>query len=523
MCSSWTSRRAGSHAVSRKRCFTAVLAGLTLWVSPLPALCQTQAAIQGGPQTLEKPPKLPVRSMIDTLEERWQRACDQLAKRELISLDQAIRTGLLNNPILSKTYADIEAAQWRAIAVRREWYPALSANNAANPPWSLSTRSSTGNQTVGSKPSSYTSTEKFDTGPRLRLDWSFLDPTRTPRLKSDLSLVNAQQLLFDVSARNLILDIQEAYYRLQEARELREDYTRIYALTRTQIAKAQRLRRAGSGTKGDIDQLRSQLLQQLTQLTQIYEQELIAANQLAYTLSLPPGQLLLPSERLTPVPAWSSPLQPTIDEALALREEIQANLANANSFGWLSRSRLSLYLPALRLLAQSQMNTSSSSSLTTGSETSWSETNSAQLDNAVGLSLNWLMFDGGRVAADASQLSQQALASRSQADVTRLLVTLQVQNSYATFTSNQMVIDIAREQLVTSRATVEYTARYYDGSTIDATTYIQNIQNYLNAARSYKASVKDFNIAVAGLYRYSARWPANTQVELKERVQAAKK
>ena len=85
-----------------------------------------------------------------------------------------------------------------------------------------------------------------------------------------------------------------------------------------------------------------------------------------------------------------------------------------------------------------------------------------------------------------------------------------------------MVIDMAREQLVIARATVDYTARNYNGSTIDATTFIQNIQNYLNAARSYKASVKDFNIAVAGLYRYSARWPANTQVELQDRVQAVK-
>jgi outer membrane protein TolC len=509
--------------VSRSRLFSVALAGLALSIAPLSAESQTRSLAGAGSPPLEKPPELPVRSMIETLEERWQQACDQLAKRELISLDQAIRTGLLNNPVLSKTYADIQAAQWRAIAVRREWYPSLTANNPVTPPWALSTEVSNGNQAAGNAPSTYTSTEKFYTSPRLRLEWSFLDPTRTPRLKSDLALVNAQQLLFDVSARNLILDIQEAYYRLQEARELREDYTRIYQLTRAQIKKAQRLRRAGSGSKGDIDQLRAQLLQQLTQLTQIYEQELIAANQLAYTLSLNPGTLLLPSERLLPVQRWRTPLQPTIDEALALREEIKANLASADSFGWLSRARLSLYLPAVGLLGQSQMTTTSSSSLNTGPETTWNQNNSAQLANALGLGFNWLMFDGGRRSADASVLNQQALASRSQADVTRLLVTLQVQNSYATFSSNEMVIDMARVQLVIARATVDYTARNYNGSTIDATTFIQNIQNYLNAARNYKASVKDFNIAVASLYRYSARWPANTQVELQDRLQPARK
>jgi len=504
--------------VRAKIIFTAALAGLAIGAPALPV--HSQSSLGSNPP-LNQPPVLPMRSMIDTLEARWNRACDQLAKRDLISLKQAIRMGLLNNPILSKTYADIQAAEWRATAVRREWYPSLTANNPVTPPWSLATETTSSNQSGGDAPNSYASTQRFYTSPRVRLEWSFLDPSRMPRLKANLALANVQQLLFDISARNLILDIQEAYYRLQEARELREDYARIYKLTKAQIAIAQRLRRAGNGSQGDIDQLRSQLLQQLTQLTQIYEQELIAANQLAYTLSLSPGTLLLPSERLLPVAPWKETLQPTIEEALALREEIRANLASADSFGWLSRARLNLYLPAVGLLAQSQMTTNSSSSLNTDSQTTTTVNNSAQLSNAVGLSFSWLLFDGGRNSADASVLHQQYLAYRSQADMTRLLVTLQVQNSFATFSSNEMVIDMAREQLVVSRATVEYTARIYDGSTIDATTFIQNIQNYINAAKSYKASVKQYNIAIASLYRHTARWPENALSDLQQRLKGS--
>ena len=456
--------------------------------------------------------------MIDVLQERWERACSQLQDRELISLDQAIRTGLLNNPILSKTFADIQASQWQAIAVRREWYPSLTANNPVTPPWSLAIGSSSGNQSTNSSAKTYTTTDSLSTSPRIRLEWSFLDPTRTPRLKSNLALVNAQQLLFDVSARNLILDIQQAYYDLQEKRELREDYTRIYHITQDQISTAQALRRSGRGNKGDIDQLRSQLLEQLTELIQIYEQELIAANQLAYTLSLSPGKLLLPSERLEPVTGWSTPLQSTIDEALSLREEIKANLASADSFGWLSRARLSQYLPSVSVLGQSQLTTNSQSQVNTSSQSTWSASDSAHLSNSIGIGFNWLLFNGGRDTANATALSQEAQASRYQADISRLLVTLQVQNSYATFTSNQMVTDTAKEQLVTARATVDFTTRNYNGSTIAATTFIQNIQNYLSAARSYKASVRNYNIAVASLYRYSARWPSNALSDLKTRT-----
>jgi len=42
---------------------------------------------------------------------------------------------------------------------------------------------------------------------------------------------------------------------------------------------------------------------------------------------------------------------------------------------------------------------------------------------------------------------------------------------------------------------------------MNATTYIQIMQNYVNAVRSYKSSVKNFNIAVDSLYRNSAQLP----------------
>ena len=52
---------------------------------------------------------------------------------------------------------------------------------------------------------------------------------------------------------------------------------------------------------------------------------------------------------------------------------------------------------------------------------------------------------------------------------------------------------------------------------------VQTLTQAINAANAYATTLRTYNTAVARLYRYSARWPANTQVELQERVQAAKK
>jgi len=457
--------------------------------------------------------------MIELLEARWKRACETLEVRKPVSLDEAIKTGLLNNPILSKAYAELQSSQWQVIAVRREWFPFLYSDNPSNAPWALTTETTSGNQSDSKTPLSTTQTTRFYTSPRVRLQWSFLDPTRTPRLKSNLALSQSQQLLFDISARDLVLDIQTAYFALQEARELREDYSRIYELTRSQLQRARSLRRVGVGSKGDLDQLRSQLLQQLTQLIQIFEQELIAANQLAYTLSLEPGTLLTPSERLRPLPEWGSPLQPTIQEALALREEIRSSLARADSSAWLSRARLNRYLPLASILGQSQVTTSAlgSNTMAYGSS-SWNQQNSNYLSNAVGLNFYWLLFDGGIAAADSANQGYASESNRAQADVWKYMVTLQVQNSHAAYIANRMVIDTSLEQLRSARQTADYTSRNYNGTTIDATTYIQNIQNYLSAARSYKASVKGYNIAVSSLYRYSARWPMSSLANLNQRL-----
>ena len=56
--------------------------------------------------------------------------------------------------------------------------------------------------------------------PEVQLQWTFFDPGRTPRTKASLASLQASRLLFDISARNLILNIQQSYAELQKQRDL---------------------------------------------------------------------------------------------------------------------------------------------------------------------------------------------------------------------------------------------------------------------------------------------------------------
>jgi len=497
-------------------------APLRLWLLVLVPLVMAQApSVWPGQLTREE---MQQRQMIQMLEQRWQLACEELKRtNQKVSLQEAVDIGLKNNPVLSTTYANWQATEWQAKAIRREWYPSLTADNPNPDAIAYRHLNRTVTTTSGDTTTSTTSNQNiFYTAPRLQLNWTFLDASRTPRLKASIATIRSRQLLFDVSARNLLLDIQTAYYQLQQLRELRLSYAAIYELTRQQIRIAIAKRKSGLGSQGDVDQLRSQLLQQLIQLIQLYEQETTATNQLAYVMSLKPGDLVSPADQLSPAGGWELPLQATIDQALQLREEIKANLAEAESFGWSSVSQLNRYLPSASVFGQSQYSSQATSSISNGASSGSSSVNQFDLRNDIGLSFSWLLVDGGIDVARARSLQQQSLASQADAEQERFRVALQVENSYATYRASSMVVDTARLQVKQARKTVDFAIKAYNGSSTDATTFIQNIQNYLNAENSYSQSVRRYNTAVAALYRYSALWPQSAVNPLSVRLSELK-
>jgi outer membrane protein TolC len=463
---------------------------------PLPGALRLQ---NSSPESL--------RFQLQTLEARWKALCDQYDRRPQVSLLKALEIGLSSNPVLAQNFAEISAAEWTTTAVRREWFPALYFTQPNNAPWAAAVATQNGNQSTSTTSSEYQKVQQFYTSPRLTMRWTFLDPTRVPRLGADLSTLQSKRLLFDVSVRNLILDIQESYYSLQEARELRGLYNHLFALTHAQLRRAQQFRAKGVDNQGDVSQLRAQLLAQLIQMIELFQQEITAANSLSSNMSLPPGVLNSPADQLVPVQAWATPLQITIDGALQMREEIRANLAQSQSYSWKSLALMQRYLPQIALMGQSQMATNDQLQLSSGSGRGFSSSSSANLRNSLGLTFNWLMYDGGIDSANASALRQQAASSDAAAASSRLAVTLEIQDNYASFLTNQIIIDTARDQVYAARDALADATRNYNGTTMNATTYIQIMQNYANAVRNYKASVKRFNIAVDSLYRNSAQLP----------------
>jgi len=111
---------------------------------------------------------------------------DHLERRaRRLSLLEAIRLGLQQNPVLAEGYAQLQQSQWQAIAIRREAIPNLQLSN--DDPGLLGWRRETDRD--GSL-TNQTRTSRFLL-PKIQLQWTFFDLTRTPRVRAQQATTQA--------------------------------------------------------------------------------------------------------------------------------------------------------------------------------------------------------------------------------------------------------------------------------------------------------------------------------------------
>ncbi len=482
-------------------------------ISPV-AVAQTPYRLNGliAPQVVSDP-------LAARLEEQLRTLREQLRSRSRqTNLEQAMEAGLLNNPDLARAYALIQGQQWNLISVRRQWYPSLIANSDEVPGQAFSTTVQSG------QGPSNTTTYRNSTGKtaRLLLSWTFFNSSRGANINAASESLKRQQLLFDVSARQLVLDIQTAYFNLQEQALLIEAYEDILASTTRQVRTTEAQFNSGLNSIADVEQIRTQQLSTLTILINAYRQLIDAASLLAQTMALPPGTLALPSTELMPLGRWDEPLQTTIDQALALREEIQASLAAAASASWSATALFNNYWPRFSLGTFGRY---ADQNATIGLPGAAATSANRQLnwEGGVSIGFNWTLFDGGVDAARAEQSLATARAEKDRAEQQRLQVSREVEQSYSNYLTSLLAQESTQAQARAARvAAVAVQERFAVGVT-DMASVVQTLNEAIRAASAYASAVRTYNTAVADLYRSSARWPSGSQPLLQQRVDQLKK
>jgi outer membrane protein TolC len=439
-----------------------------------------------------------------------------------VNLAAAIEQSLLKNPELAQAYSQIQQGQWNLIAVRRQWYPTLSAfsSGPANGLWGYGGSTSRIYQITQDTTTNITQTKEQDGGGAgLSLGWTFFDPSRGPQINAASESLRSQELLFNVAARNLVLQTQLAYFNLQEQCQLISSYEEILAATTAQANQAEALFNAGDASLADVAQIRTQQFQTLSLLISVYLAAIDASATLAQAMALPPGKLVKPDDQLAQYGQWGLALNDTIQQAQALREEIQSSLALANNSGWRASALLNRYWPRFSLLVNGSYayNESSSTTRQLGDSLFQAQRNS-NWDGAVGVGFNWSIFDGGIAAAEAqaNRASQRQFAD--QAAVQQLQVSREVEQSYARYEASRLSLLSTREQVASARQAATAIRERFNVGYADTTSVVQTLNQVIDATNAYARSQREYNSAIASLHRSSATWPANTENILGKRI-----
>jgi len=443
------------------------------------------------------------------------------ARSKSFTLSQALEMGLLNSPQLAATYAEIQGQQWNLVAVRRQWYPTLSASSE---PFVPGRRFGSSNSTFrdGAQVDDNSATTATNIG--LTVGWTFFDPSRGSSINAASENLKRQQLLFDVSARNLVLEIQQVYYSLQEQRLLIEAYADILKATTRQVQTTEAQFNNGLINIADVEQIRTQQFATLSTLINAYRQFIDASSRLAQVIAMPPGALVTPSDGLQALGDWPEALRPTIEQALNLRKEIKASLAEAASARWSATALFNTYWPRFSLGANGQygnINNDQTQSSQQGNVTT--NTRITNWSGGFGLGFTWQFFDGGINAAQSEV--QKALGRRAsdQAALDRLIVTREVEQAYTAYKTSQLAMKSSEAQVTSARAAAAAVRARFDVGVSDMSSLVVALNQAINAASNYASSVRDYNGSIAALFRSSARWPANTQPLLNQRVVTLRK
>ena len=385
---------------------------------------------------------------------------------ELIDLAES------NNP---ETHVAWQRARSQAANLgiaRSELYPTLAAAALAESVRSevyLGTRFF--RQTVGD----------FQVG--LDLNYTVFDfGARAGRISAAKAQLLAANFAFNDSHRNVIYQVEQAYYQLLNASGQEQAAQASLANAQTVQQAAEARLDHGLATLPDVLEARSATAEAEYNLQAVIGQEQIAQGDLATALgtSATVTVHVQPLDQL-PIPdSVNDSVEQGIDRALAQRPDLMQQLAELRSANARLKEARSAYYPTLSL----NVNPVGQSLYGSQQTLPWSHT--ADLTGAASLTLTWDVFDGGARKNRVRQSEAEVHGAESQAQVIRDQISDQVWAAYSN-------LNTAFRQRASAIALLEAASRSYDAA-LESYNYGLRNQLDVTAAQQTLAQARSTDV-----------------------------
>ena len=482
----------------------------------------------------------------ETIEELEKIRLNAESRSKKYTLDEALRFTLQNNPAINAAYKSVQSKQWSAISDKRLWWPTIMGAGPFGDMTTIPTHPTLGQRFTSRKgktrgsgmnmmastpqlgpygtvnnpidSNSYAAVDSFN--PALIARWTFFDLARGQKINASTEAAKAEELLFNMTVRNTVLDLHMKYYDLFAKRNLLLSLEEDYNANLTQLKTLQNSQSANSLEKENaIAQAKATLYIQLDELIQAYSDFIKSAAGAAKVMGLPIGQLMQPSDSFSmkPMDPWQMTIDETIEHALQHREEIKLAKTISKSQNYLATSLIYSYLPKISIVGYgSYSNENGILDFSQGTEKDFGTYRSGWEGN-VGLMVSWML--DGTLAAKSKSLRYASMQQHQKAKDTENLAAEQISSTYADYITAKLSLKTAK-QAYTNALNARTTTQQIATST--ATDYSSSAQGVSSAAKKYAGAIFKYNAALSMLYRFSAIWPSGVSEELNSVVNILK-
>ena len=443
---------------------------------------------------------------------------DQVRIRELrpITLAEAEQLAEVNSPNLKAVALQVQQAKSSLRASISRWYPTLDLRANGLPQYlSSENRSFESNGTELTNPlNSLTDSQQDEATQRTtesqrtsqvtsanfsaQLRWNLIDPARVPEISAARDNFERVRDSYLIALRDLRLTVATAYFTLQRFDESVNVGKQSVVSSLISLRDARARYQAGVATKLEVLEAETQLARDKDILTDSLSAQVKARRALARITDLPQDVTPTAASPSRIIGVWNPSLQESIIAAYAFREELDQFILDISINNSNANAALAAVQPVLGIYNNF---TTQSFERQQYQDSRTRDLNGWSVDNAVGLSATWNIFDGGRARAEYRRNKQRAEESAYNFSNQRGVIRFQVEEGFYNLRASQQKIRTTSREILSQREALRLARLRFQAGVTTQREVVENQRDLTRAQLRYVTAIADYNISIAELKR----------------------
>ena len=440
---------------------------------------------------------------------------DQVRIRELrpLTLAEVEQFAEVNNPNLKAVASQVQQAKSALRAALARWYPTLDLTANGLPQYLGGERQDfdqrrtenvnpvTGESTPTGVPAGVrNTTSRWTANFGARLNWKLIDPGRVPEIAAARDAYERSREAYLIALRELRLQVALDYYTLQRKDEQVRIGQESVRASIVSLRDARARYQAGVATKLEVLEAVTQLARDQNLLSTALSEQAEARRSLAAELDLPQDVTPTAASPLTVIGTWIPSLQESIVAAYAFREELDQILLDISIYNSTANLELAAVQPVLSIFNDFSTQRSQGEIGNNGIPPQ-DQVYGWRFDNAVGLSANWTIFDGGKARARYRQNKQRAEESRFKFATRRNTIRRDVEESFYELRSSQQNIRTTVREVLSATEQVRLARLRFQAGVATQREVVDNQRDLTSALIRHADAVVLYNQSMAQLQR----------------------